>query len=357
MLETLETPALPADRDRKGRLSYLAVALPLAALLLYFSLRHIAWVQVGHTLGSAKWRYVALALCSSMLALSLRALRWRVLLLGGCRVTPWTTFLAASAGYLGNNVLPARAGELIRTLLITRRSGASTSFVITTVACERVSDAVALVAIAATTLLLLPVRPAWLSHATVPFAVLGCVGVAGICVSPQLQGPFRALIGVLPVPAALRNTASAVMDGVVAAVRQFHEPARLWTFVGLTGAIWIVDAATAFLTGASLGLAFTLPMVLLLNSALGLSSAVPSTPGYVGVYQFVAISVLTPFGFSSNAALAYIVMAQACSYLIVMVWGTVGLVSLRRTSEGEHESRGSDTRRSQTTPLLRATER
>ena len=69
----------------------------------------------------------------------------------------------------------------------------------------------------------------------------------------------------------------------------------------------------------------------MLLTALGLGSALPSTPGYLGVYQFAAVTVLTPFGFSRDAALAYILVAQALGYAVVLALGLPGLYRLRRS--------------------------
>ena len=67
-----------------------------------------------------------------------------------------------------------------------------------------------------------------------------------------------------------------------------------------------------------------------MNAALGLGSALPSTPGYVGVYQFVAVTVLTPFGFTRTDAIAYILVAQALMYVVIGFWGSVGFTRYRR---------------------------
>jgi hypothetical protein len=64
---------------------------------------------------------------------------------------------------------------------------------------------------------------------------------------------------------------------------------------------------------------------LLLLVALGLASAVPSTPGYVGIFQFVAVTVLVPFGFSRDQALAYILVFQGMTYTAVLLWGTLSM--------------------------------
>jgi uncharacterized membrane protein YbhN (UPF0104 family) len=71
------------------------------------------------------------------------------------------------------------------------------------------------------------------------------------------------------------------------------------------------------------------PVAVLLLTGLGLGSALPSTPGYVGIYQFVAVTVLPLFGISRDAALAYILVAQALGYLAVVAFGLPGLYKLQ----------------------------
>ncbi len=70
-----------------------------------------------------------------------------------------------------------------------------------------------------------------------------------------------------------------------------------------------------------------------LLAAWGLSSAVPSTPGYVGVYQFVAVTVLTPFGISKADALAFILISQILGYLIFGFWGILSLWQFNKQTD------------------------
>ena len=64
-------------------------------------------------------------------------------------------------------------------------------------------------------------------------------------------------------------------------------------------------------------------------TGLGLGSSLPSTPGYIGIYQFVAVTVLPPFGIDRSAALAYMIVAQALGYLLVLVLGLMALYKVR----------------------------
>ena len=76
----------------------------------------------------------------------------------------------------------------------------------------------------------------------------------------------------------------------------------------------------------AVGVSISLPVALLLVAALGLGSALPSTPGYVGVYQFVAVSILTPFGVRRNDVIAYILLFQAINYVVILSSGLIGLL-------------------------------
>jgi uncharacterized membrane protein YbhN (UPF0104 family) len=99
----------------------------------------------------------------------------------------------------------------------------------------------------------------------------------------------------------------------------------------LTAVIWTLDALGAVVTGMALHLHLPLSAAFLLITGLGLGSALPSTPGYVGIYQFVAVTVLAPFGFSRVDAIAFILVAQTLGYVMIGVWGSIGLLRYRKS--------------------------
>jgi uncharacterized membrane protein YbhN (UPF0104 family) len=100
----------------------------------------------------------------------------------------------------------------------------------------------------------------------------------------------------------------------------------------MTVVIWSNDAIFIVLAARTIDLKIEVTVAYLLLAGLGLASALPSTPGYVGIYQFVAVSVLVPFGMSRTDAVGYILLAQALQYLVVGGWGTVGFWKFRRAT-------------------------
>jgi uncharacterized membrane protein YbhN (UPF0104 family) len=105
-----------------------------------------------------------------------------------------------------------------------------------------------------------------------------------------------------------------------------------WRLPALTALIWCLDSAATVIAGFALGLPISFPEAFLLISGLSLGSALPSTPGYVGIYQFVAVTVLTPFGLSRTDAIAFILVAQVLMYLVIGFWGSLGLARYRRVA-------------------------
>jgi hypothetical protein len=311
------------------KLVYLIVAFALAAVLLYFSLRGIQWKQVWATLSHAKARYVGLWIVIGTISLFLRAVRWRILLCSGGQVSVPTAFWATAAGYFGNNFLPARAGELIRTLMVSAKAGLSKMFVFTTALSERLADAVTLVLISSIVLLTLPALPGWFAHAARPFAALGILGILGIALTPRLDWLWRRIVEKVPFPHRIRERINRILDQVLAGLRAFHDKRRLFGFLALTAIIWFCDAIGIKVGMYALGFHISIAVCYLLITGLGLGSALPSTPGYVGIYQFVAVSVLTPFGFSKDHAIAFILLSQGMQYVGTAIWGLLALAWAR----------------------------
>ena len=325
---TEETPS--AWSTSRTRVVSFSVAALLAAVLLYYSLRGIEWGQVGRIVAAAAPGRLVLAAGIGTANLFLRACRWRILLNAEGSVRVPTVFWATAAGYFGNNFLPARAGELVRTFMISSQSGLENTYVLATALSERVADAIALVVIIAMVLLILPAQPGWLAGAARPFAVLGLIGALGIAFLPML-GPFaRSIIERAPLPQALRPKLITAMEHGLRGMRAFHDARRLSAFLAFTVVIWSLDALATVIGASALGFVIPGPVAFLLIASLGLGSALPSTPGYVGIYQFVAVTVLTPFGFSRTDAIAYILVAQALNYVVILCWGSLGLWRYRR---------------------------
>ena len=318
---------------RRGTGLWIVVGLLLALVLLALSLRGIEWRQLGQTIAAANWGRLAMASGLGGLALFMRACRWRVLLRAGGPVDVSTAFWATAAGYFANNFLPARAGELVRTVMVSTCTRLDGAFVLATALSERVADALALVLITGGVLLVVPAPPGWMGRAARTFGIIGLAGAAGLALLPLLEPRLRPLLARAPLAHGVRVRLLAGIEQGLRGLRAFHSVTRLAAFLALTIAIWCVDAFGTVLAASALGLAMPIAVAFLLIAALGVATALPSTPGYVGIYQFVAVTVLTPFGFSRTDALAFILVVQGLAYVVIGLWGALGLLRYRRARQ------------------------
>jgi uncharacterized protein (TIRG00374 family) len=233
-------------------------------------------------------------------------------------------------GYLANSFLPARAGEVLRSVLISRGSALTSTYALTTALSERLMDVIAVVAAAALALFWIRPKPTWLAGASWSIGLLAVAGAAAVAVLPRAAGLTQRLIAAAPLlPDKLRRFLHQTTDQVVMGVRAFHHPGRLSRFAALTMLIWLGDGIGVLIGARALGLTIPLPVAMLLLTAMALGSALPSTPGYVGIYQAAAVTVLGPFGVGRDKALAYSFLAQAISYVVITAVGLPCLLQSR----------------------------
>jgi glycosyltransferase 2 family protein len=302
----------------------LVFTLLLAGVFLWLAFRGVDWAEMLVTARKTRLTYLLLAIVTITASFYLRGVRWG-LLIDAVQATPLTMFWGIAVGYLGNAFLPARAGEIIRAMLIGRCVGVSRSYVLATAIAERIMDVMALVTLSMILLSLLDGVPTWILAATQAMTFVGLIAMIALLAVPRLKRLFDGMLDMLPVPDRLRPRASTLLEHFLLGLRSFQRPRRALGFTALTAAIWLLEAMVVVEMAWALDLRLGLSAALLLLTALGLAATVPSTPGVVGIYQFVAVTVLALFGLSQAQALVYIIGFQLVVYFTTTVWGLLGL--------------------------------
>ena len=301
------------------------VGAVLSVVLLVLAFRGVNWHQMFSVLRRGQLGYLLLACAALAVSYFVRGMRWRVILRARKAVHPLLVFWAIMVGYLGNNFLPMRAGELIRSVALGRRANLSNSFVLGTVLVERAIDVCSLLFISAMALIWLDCLPGWWSNALPTIASLAIAGAVVVLFASRLGSVLQRIAERLPISDRVRVRAVGSVQRFLLGVDSFRHFGRALTFSAFTVLVWSMDAVVAVTVGRAFHVTISLPLALLLTAALGLASAVPSTPGYVGVFQFVTVSVLAPFGISRSDALAYSIGFQATAYCTVVVFGVLGI--------------------------------
>ena len=228
------------------------------------------------------------------------------------------------AGVAVNNVLPGRVGDLLRARWVSR-GAFSGGRGLATVVIDRGFDILAL---------------AVFLLATLPFVTDAGLGRPHRGRhAPRARGARRRRAGVTLVrPAAARASARirGPRRGASCATRSTGSPIR-WRRLRARGssccfslAAWLTWAVAAIARRRSVGIELTVVQALFVTAALNLGVAIPSSPGFVGTYQWLGVSALALFGVSREAGLAFAIVMQAVWYVPTTLVGAVLLAAHAR---------------------------
>jgi uncharacterized membrane protein YbhN (UPF0104 family) len=270
--------------------------------------------QLPSTASALGWLALAAALYA--LATLVRAERWhRIVRLAGVGAQRRDTYALTTVGYMGNNVLPARAGEMLRVVLLSRRTDGGKRQLLGTVVAERMLDAIALAAI------FLVVVYGILQETTLPSdkpLLLGgialallCVGAAGVELLRRRGALERVLEFLRPLTGAPRALLS--REGVVLLAVSF----LVWS---LEGSVYLAVARAADLGLSGMG---ALYLVALTN----LFAMLPAAPGYVGTFDAAVVFGVKAVGGTGSAAVSYLLLLRFMLFVPITLVGLVVLVT------------------------------
>ncbi len=317
------TRTIAIERGRRWRVE-LAVAA-VALLLFAWAAQGVDWRRLGAILAGVDMGWLAIAAAGTFLSILIRAVRWRLLV--AAPLIP--VFSATLAGQLANAYLPARAGDVLRSLLLGRAIGRPGGYVLGTTLAERVWDVVVILCLGALVVPRVPAAPGWLDAALAGLAVAASAAICVIWLLPRSTRIVDTVLRRWPRGEAWRPHLIRMLRQFAVGSRRLRTFRRAFLFAFLSVACWALDAAVLATVATALDLRLTPTGALLLVVSLALASAAPSTPGYIGVYQAVAVTVLVPLGFDRGEALAVILVYQAQIYAVVTLFGALGLARLR----------------------------
>jgi uncharacterized membrane protein YbhN (UPF0104 family) len=306
---------------------YAGLGVSLVALTL--ALRDVDLAGVGAAIGATDGRLLGLALGSYLLTVTVKAVRWRLLLSMQTAPSLSRAFSVLSIGMLVNALVPARLGELVRAYLMGESASPSKAFVLGTIAVEKLLElsnfalAVALLLsqVALPVWLVEPVRASALVLVSLSIAVALLAWQRTLAVGALNWVAGKGLVG----PGWLARQTEQGLQSL-----DFLRRPRLmlgilfWTFVVL-----VLGASTNYLVCAALGLSLPVWAPLFLLVVLQAGVAVPSSPGKIGVFHYLTVLALSVFGVPREAALGCGVLLHLIIYLPT---ATIGVWCLWRES-------------------------
>jgi len=306
----------------RGGLIRAALGLLVSGVALWLVVGTVDLPAAFEILLTAAPQWIALLVLFVVADIAMRALRWRILL-APVGVVPYRTALGALlVGYLSNNVLPARLGELVRSHVMGERTGIAKSTVLGTIVVERVVDTAVVVAIAAVAILVLSVRGIVASAVLVGVALTALLVllVALAIAANRLPGAARAAGAINRWPR-VTGTLSRLRVGLAVAGR----PRTMAAAIALTIGSWSCTVLAFAAAAQAVGIEPTIGQAALLAAGTNLATAIPSAPGYVGTFELAAVTIASSVGIAAESALAFAILLHAVTLLLTSVSGAVAL--------------------------------
>ncbi len=307
----------------------LTIGIVVSLVALWLAVRRINWAEVWTDYRQASYVYVVPALLLVLFASWARAYRWRLLIYPRQDLPLGRLFSMVNIGYLFNNSLPLRPGDLVRGYLVGRLIPGGMAQGLSSVLIERLLDVLVLLAVV---LGLMPFvdMPPILANAGRALSVMAAFGVLALVVLVRAgdQGLDWVWRFLGRVPRVGHPRVKRALRGLLGGLRVLTVGKLLPEIVFWSLVIWFGYALSNYLVFAVFGMTYLpLSAVAAVLCATGLSMVVPSSPGGVGVWEAAVVLALSVYGVEQNQAFGYAFGLHALTNVALIVLGLWGLRS------------------------------
>jgi glycosyltransferase 2 family protein len=265
--------------------------------------------------GVSGWVLLLAALAVYGVSVALRGWRWhRIMLLAHIPHRRADAYGLTLVGLMGNNVLPARGGEVLRIGLMGSRTPARRREVLGSIIAERLLDAAILVAL---------------------FAVYTWIGVAGAPTGrwPATVATAALVVGGLGLVTYLSLRRRGHFERFAETIRPVSRASKIFArregapLALLSAVVWTLEGVTLLVIGLAIDVSLTLPDAALIIILASLAAAIPAAPGYAGTFDAGMVLGLSAAGVSGGAAVGFILLVRFVMFVPVTLVGLAVLVS------------------------------
>ena len=332
------------------------IGMGLSVLLVALFLLTVDLERMIGALAEAEYWYVAPAVGLYLVSVLFRTLRWQRLLRHMRPISMARLYPVVVVGYMANNLLPMRLGELVRSYYVGERENVSKTSALVTIFIERLLDALTLLLFVALIAVFVPLTglaeafgerssvpwPLLVATMSLPF-VLAFGWLLAMALAPTRAAAVASHL-LRPLPAPLGGRLGQMFELILQGVKPLSKPSTLGGLFVASAPIWVFEAGLFYL----IGLAFDLHNVygspaemavamVLVTAIANIGSSVPAAPGGIGLFELVAREtiVLLPLAAVDRAVVGgYVAVVHATLLLPMIVLGQVFLW-------GQHLSLGS----------------
>jgi uncharacterized protein (TIRG00374 family) len=309
----------------KDRWPLLVIGLLVSVGLLWFAFRDLELRAVRAALRDANYWWLVPGVAVYFISVWFRSWRWGFMLRGSRRVSANRLYPVVVIGYMGNDILPLRLGEVLRAYVLWRRERINVGTSLTTALLERLFDGLTMVLFVLAGLLLVPMS-GFLSRLLL---IAGVIFLGVLIVFLVLAARPRLLHRIADaairraVPGRFRQPLSDLVEGVIAGLECLRSGRDVFAVFGITVWVWILETVKYWLVSFAFGLRLPYPGIVLMGGVVNLLTALPSLPGYIGTFEAGGIRVLSILGAAEGPAASYVLVLHAILLIPVTLLGLV----------------------------------
>ncbi len=306
------------------------LGIAISALFLWLALRGLQLAQVWERLGQANYWWILPGIGAYTVAVWARAWRWHYLLRPLKRIPTRMAFPIVAIGYMGNNIYPARAGEVLRAYVLRRKEGVSMSASLATIVIERAFDGIVMLGFV---FLNLPefARVSADTGAVGSIRTLAVVGAIGFLLAVLIfltmaARPIRAenVLGAINrrlVPIRLQPQAQGLISRFMHGMAALRSPGDVLMVLLTSVVIWLFETIKYWFVMQAFPFAVSFFALMLMNGIVNLATTIPSAPGYLGTFDAPGIAVLAAYGVEPELATGYTLVLHAALWLPITLLG------------------------------------
>ncbi len=307
------------------------LGLVISLAFIWVALDGLSLDAVWRDIRAANYWWLVPSVTVYFAAVWVRTWRWDYMLRPLKRVPVGRLFPVVVIGYMGNNVYPFRAGELLRAYVLRRREGVPVSASLATVIVERVFDGLVMLLFV---FIALPAAPipdeSGLVQTTVVLAsaafFAALVLFFALAAMPDRTYGLAVSLSRRLLPAAWATSVLDFTARFLEGLKSLRHYRHVLMIFGTSIIIWLLETVKYWFVMLAFDFQVSFFALMLMNGIVNLATTLPSAPGYVGTFDTPGINILVLYGVARPVAAAYTLVLHAALWLPVTALGAFYMV-------------------------------
>jgi uncharacterized protein (TIRG00374 family) len=323
---------------KKAKIS-LIIGIVISIAAFYFAFKNVPFNELIEYLSSINYLWLFPSVFVVFISFSLRAFRWMLILEPVCKVSFWKAFHPLMIGFMLNCILPGRVGEVARPAILQKKEKVPFSTGLATVVVERIFDSSILIILFGAMLAYIDIDP----QLSISFGKYNLNGetlisiggnlfklmiilIAGIMLfsfSSIRQG-IKWIINKIPLLFSLTSVSICFVDNLSTGFSFINYPKKICICIGLSFIIWVLSAFSLYIIALGCpGIRLSYLELFAVMIIICFFIALPSVPGFWGIWEAGGVFALSLFGISAKEAAGFTLASHAIQIFPVIIIGVI----------------------------------